>query len=603
VVGYVDDLGDLRDRVEDRDLDPLRQGDGREAAPLAPAREHQVRDGTFDCHQIGTAPVRGDGGVDLLVEHGHDRSGDVTDELGVGVRAPRRLDGRRRRPVRVLHHHARTAEVEGRTAKGISAPGGDHHRQIVVTLHDIVGTSFRERTQLHPVGVRTTRLTRDLDEEREVIGFGLRGTDLEDLGAGLICDVEDRHGHTPGRDHDTSVPTVVLLVPTSTYRAADFIAAARAVGAAIIVASDERTPAADPGGARSLAIPLDDPEAAAAAIVALDRRQGVDAVVAVDDRGIVAAALASEALGIPHNPPVAAARTRDKRALRAALDVAEVPQPRFESIDHPSKAGDAAARIGFPVVVKPVALSGSQGVIRADDHDGATAAAERAARIAGDGHLLVEEFLPGREVALEGLLRHGNLTTLAVFDKPDPLDGPFFEETIYVTPSRRSAAAIAEVERITADAAEAIGLSEGPVHAELRVDGDRVRVVEVAARSIGGLCARTLRFGAGISLEEVILRHALGMSLDEMERERAASGVMMLPIPRAGTLVAVRGQDAARGVDGIVGLEITIHAGRRLVPLPEGDRYLGFLFARGPTPEDVERSLRAAHGQLDIVVS
>ena len=208
--------------------------------------------------------------------------------------------------------------------------------------------------------------------------------------------------------------------------------------------------------------------------------------------------------------------------------------------------------------------------------------------------------MPGVEVAVEGILRAGTLDVLAVFDKPDPLVGPYFEETIYVTPSRLDAPTLARVHDVTGRACAAIGLVEGPVHAEVRIDGARVWVIEVAARSIGGLCARALRFGAGIALEELILRHALGMPLDDLARERAASGVMMLPIPRAGVLRAVHGQDAARAVPGVTGLEITVPRGRPVVPLPEGDRYLGFVFARGEAPADVEASLRAAHAALGI---
>ena len=399
------------------------------------------------------------------------------------------------------------------------------------------------------------------------------------------------------------MPTIVLLVPSSTYRAADFVAAARAIGVRLIVASDEASPIADPTSTRALTIPISDPDAAAAALVALDDRHGVDAVVALDDQGIVAAARAAEQLGLSHSSPDAVARTRDKAALRAALLSGEVPQPRFESVADPEDAGAAAARIGFPVVVKPVGLSGSQGVIRADDEPAALAAARRASAIAGGGPLLVEEFVAGAEVAVEGLLRNGTLEILAVFDKPDPLVGPYFEETIYVTPSRLPASSLAEITRITHDACIAIGLAEGPVHAELRVDGDRIRVIEVAARSIGGLCGRALRFGAGISLEEVILRHALGMPLDGLAREAAASGVMMIPIEREGTLVEVVGRDAAMSVEAIVGLEVTIPPGRMIRPLPEGDRYLGFLFARASTPAAVEHALRTAHAKLTVVVS
>ena len=257
-------------------------------------------------------------------------------------------------------------------------------------------------------------------------------------------------------------------------------------------------------------------------------------------------------------------------------------------------------------MVKPLSLSGSRGVIRADDADGARAAVERVrailagAGVPADSPLLVESYLPGAEVAVEGLLRSHRLEVLAVFDKPDPLEGPYFEETLYITPSRLPAPVLAEVTRITAQAARALGLREGPVHAELRVEGQSVSVLELAARSIGGLCSRALRFGVGVSLEQVILRHALGLGAAELGRESMAAGVMMIPIPRAGMLVEVGGQEQARAVPGVGGLEITIARGRPVVPLPEGDRYLGFLFARGLTAEAVECSLREAHARLRI---
>jgi biotin carboxylase len=404
---------------------------------------------------------------------------------------------------------------------------------------------------------------------------------------------------------------VLLLVPTSTYRAPDFVAAARALGIELLVGADDASPLGDDD--HIAAIPLDDVDASLDAIDALDRRRGVDAVVAVDDRGVVVAAEAGARLGFPHSPPDAVAATRDKAEMRRRLAAGEVPQPRF---------GSDADATGFPCVVKPTGLSGSQGVIRCDTPEELEAARARIAAF-WDGPVLVEEFVPGLEVALEGLLRDGQLEVLAVFDKPDPLDGPYFEETIYVTPSRLPGATLDLVAGASERAARAIGLTEGPVHAEVRVHDAalrprddrgpevgrgrsseaRARVIEVAARSIGGLCARTLRFGAGISLEEVILRHALGLPLDGLARERAAAGVMMLPIPRRGTLVEVRGRDEALAVDGVVGLEITIPPGREVVPLPEGDRYLGFLFARGDDPARVEATLREAAAHLDMVVT
>jgi len=392
-----------------------------------------------------------------------------------------------------------------------------------------------------------------------------------------------------------TVPRVVLVLPTSTYRAGDFVDAAGALGASVVVVSDQ-APVLGRADA-SAAVDLDDPVAAAAAIAGLDDRRGVDAVVAVDDRGVLVAAEAAATLGLPHNPPAAVAATRDKAALRHALATAEVAQPAFRLV----APGEVPEDLPLPWVAKPRGLSGSTGVIRVDDAAEADATFARIRDIAGDpdATLLVETFVPGPEVAVEGLLRGGELEVLAVFDKPDALDGPYFEETIYVTPSRHPTD---EVARLVQQACTAVGLTEGPVHAEARLSPTGPVLLEVAARSIGGLCARTLRFGAGVSLEELILRHALGLPTDGLVREDVAAGVMMLPIPRSGTLREVRGQDEAKAVEGVVGLEITVPKGRTVKALPEGDRYLGFLFARGETPADVEAALRLGHAALDVVL-
>jgi biotin carboxylase len=281
--------------------------------------------------------------------------------------------------------------------------------------------------------------------------------------------------------------------------------------------------------------------------------------------------------------------------MRQAFADAGVTQPAY---------GSDPEEVGFPCVLKPLTRSGSQGVIRADTPDQAEAAAARIRAIVGDpdAELLVERFVPGEEVAVEALLTDGELEVLAVFDKPDPLDGPYFEETIYVTPSRKPEATLRTIEATAASAAAALGLTDGPVHAEMRIGPEPV-VLELAARSIGGLCARSLRFGLGVSLEEVILRHALGLPPNHLRREEQASGVMMLPIPQAGTLNEVRGQAEARATQHIAGLEISIAPGKPVTPLPEGDRYLGFMFAKADTPEQVEQALREAHAKLQVDIS
>ncbi len=350
-------------------------------------------------------------------------------------------------------------------------------------------------------------------------------------------------------------------------------------------------------GDRAVVVPLANVDAAVNAIVGLNDRNPLDAVLAVDDPGLVIAARASMVLGFRHNLPEAVAATRDKTIMRERFASASLRQPDFRIVTSDADVVPAARDIGYPCVLKPVSRSASQGVIRVNNDKEAAAGAARIRAILEGGHenLLVERFVPGFEVALEGLVSQGNLHVLAVFDKPDPLDGPFFEETIYVTPSRLSPAVLAEIGDAAGRAANALGLTEGPVHVELRIgDNGVVTTLELAARSIGGLCARSLRFGAGVSLEELIIRHALGLGVEGLQRESQASGVMMLPIRVAGELDHVSGLEEARAIDGVVGVDITIAAGRAVVPLPEGDRYLGFIFARGASPEDVQATLRRA---------
>ncbi len=414
---------------------------------------------------------------------------------------------------------------------------------------------------------------------------------------------------------------VLILMPTTTYRLDAFLEAARRLGVEVVLASD-RCPriAAEHPEAELGAVPvrLDDEEGAVRAIVAAARERPVRAVVATDDATVAIAARAATELGLPANPVEAVRAARNKLRFREALARAGLPHPRFRAfpIDESPRAAarEAAAAVGFPAVVKPLALSASQGVIRADGEEAFAAAFERVARLLRTPEIaarrdpalswvLAEEFVPGPELALEGLLRAGELSVLALFDKPDPLDGPFFEETIYVTPSRLPRERQEEIARATRAALAAVGLREGPVHAEVRLSPRGAVAIEVAARSIGGLCSRTLRFGTGRSLEEVILLHALGRPAAALSRERRAAGVMMIPIPRAGILRAVRGVKEARAVPLVEEVSIAIEPGGELCPLPEGGTYLGFIFARGDRPEDVEAALRAAHARLRFEVS
>ena len=401
---------------------------------------------------------------------------------------------------------------------------------------------------------------------------------------------------------------VLLLLPTTTYRTQAFVDAATGLGVDLVCASEHPSTFETHAPDNLITLDFADPAGAAETIARFARRRPIDAGVPVDDLTTLVAAAIATRLGLKTNPVAAAAAARNKHEMRKRLSAAGVPVPRFGLVALADDPEAAAGRAEYPCVLKPLALSASRGVIRADDAREFVAAFHRIAAIlrrddttvpaeAAEA-LLVEEFVPGREVALEGLLMAGGLQTLALFDKPDPLDGPFFEETIYVTPSRLPADVQERISRVTHKACAALGLSEGPVHAELRVNERGPRVIEVAARSIGGLCSRTLRFGTGMTLEELILRHALGWKIESLDRERRPAGVMMIPIPRAGRLVAVQGKDAAEAVPGVEEVAITAHLGQDLVPLPEGWQYLGFIFARGETPAAVERALREAHARL-----
>ncbi len=403
---------------------------------------------------------------------------------------------------------------------------------------------------------------------------------------------------------------VLLLVPTRTYRTADFMSAARSLGIEVAIGSEQRSALAGLMRDRMLGVTFEHVDRAVPAIARFAARHPLDAIVAVDDTGTVVAAAASAALGLAGNSVEPVRASRNKGRARERFAAAGLLTPRFQIFGSDADPASVAAAVRYPCVVKPVDLSGSRGVIRADDADSCVAAFTRVGALvrspdvcrpgSAPQSILVEDFIPGAEFALEGLLRGGVLETLAIFDKPDPLNGPFFEETIYVTPSRQPDAVQAEMAHTVQRATRALGLTEGPVHAEVRRNEAGTFMLEVAARSIGGLCARTLRFGMGVSLEELILRHAVGLPIQSLRREDRAAGVLMLPIPRPGVLRQVRGQEEARQVPGIEGVVLTVPAGERLVPLPEGDRYLGFVFARGPSAADVERALRTAQQHLVV---
>jgi hypothetical protein len=376
----------------------------------------------------------------------------------------------------------------------------------------------------------------------------------------------------------------------------------------------------DPWGDRAIPVHFDSPEGAAHAVLeAVRNDEGVDGIIALGDKPAVAAAYVARGLGLPHNHPAAVEACRSKLRTREVFRDADLPVPWFCSVSLQPVPEPALLGISYPCVLKPLSLSASQGVMRANNREEFLTAAARirrllespdilASREANLDQIMVEGYLPGREVAVEGLLTDGSLRILAIFDKPDPLEGPFFEETIYVTPSRLTEAQQSEIVHGATDAVRALGLTHGPVHAEFRINEDGVWPLEVAPRPIGGLCARALRFCADktnepIGLEELLLRHALNLPGGDSPREIPASGVMMIPVPRSGMLEKVEGEKKARATPGISHLEITARLHDYVAAWPEGSSYLGFLFARAGTADEVEKSVRLAHAKLKFTLT
>jgi formate-dependent phosphoribosylglycinamide formyltransferase (GAR transformylase) len=399
---------------------------------------------------------------------------------------------------------------------------------------------------------------------------------------------------------------LLLIGATTGYQTRVFAEAAERLGFDLTLATDRCHVLDDPWGDRAIPLRFEDPEQAAATLAAEAR---VDGIVAVGDRPAYIAALAAKRMGVPYNSPDSVQACRDKFLARERFRAAGLPVPEFHRVAIADGPEHAAQRASYPCVLKPLGLSASRGVIRANDPGEFIAAFRRIAALLADPDIArlhedqnrfiqVETFIEGREFALEGILMDGRLRVLALFDKPDPLDGPYFEETIYVTPSRENSATHREIAGAAERAVQALGLTRGPVHAEMRVNPRGVWMLEVAARPIGGLCARALP-----GLEELILGHAAGQDVSAFPMQPGASGVMMIPIPRDGIYVSVAGLDQARSVSAIEDVIITAKQGQKLVPLPEGNSYLGFIFARAESPDVVERALRLAHQQMQFEIA
>jgi hypothetical protein len=418
----------------------------------------------------------------------------------------------------------------------------------------------------------------------------------------------------------TTQPKRLLLFTAKLgYQTRSFEDAARKLSVEIIYVTDRCHQLEDPWGDQAIAVHFETPEVAAYTVTESLRGQHVSGLLALGDRTAVAAAYAARGLGILYNHPAAVEACRSKLRMREVFRDAGLPTPWFRTLPIEPPPEPALLGISYPCVLKPLSLSASQGVVRANNREQFLVAAARIRRLLESPEIratrepnldkiLVEDYIAGREVGVEGLLTGGSLRILAVFDKPDPLEGPYFEETIYVTPSCMPEKTQRAVEDCARDSVRALGLSHGPVHAEFRVNENGIWPLEVAPRPIGGLCARALRFSfppesAPIGLEDLLLRHALELPGSDSPRESLASGVLMIPVPKSGILESVAGEEVARSTPGITDLLITARLHDYIAAWPEGSSYLGFLFARGETPEKVEQAIRKAHEKLTFTIT
>ena len=424
-------------------------------------------------------------------------------------------------------------------------------------------------------------------------------------------------------------PSRQLLLFTNKlgYQTRSFEEAAQKNGVEIIYVTDRCHQLEDPWGDRAISVHFESPQAAAGTVIEALHGKGIAGIVALGDRPVVAAAYAARDLGIFYNHPASVETCRSKLRMREVFRQAGLRTPWFRTLNLNPLPEPALIGIAYPCVLKPLSLSASQGVIRANNREEFIAAAQRirrllespeirATREANLNQILVEGYVPGREVAVEGLVTDGILRILAVFDKPDPLEGPYFEESIYVTPSVLPEAQRGDVQECAEESARAIGLTHGPLHAEFRINDEGAWPLEIAARPIGGLCARALRFieddklefdkelaRARIGLEELLLRHAMNLPGSGWSREPEASGVMMIPVPSSGILERIEGEEAAISTTGITELLITARLHDYIAAWPEGSSYLGFLFAKTETPEEAQRALRRAHAELRFTLA
>ena len=406
---------------------------------------------------------------------------------------------------------------------------------------------------------------------------------------------------------------VILIIPSASYRTGPFMNAIKKLDLKVLVISDKSQVFSGKYPDNLIIINFNHWKDKSVEISKWAKNNGLKAVIGVDEESIVLAANLSNFLNVDHNSIESVLLTKNKYLMRTELIKTGLCSPWFKIFSIYESSNKIINEISFPCVIKPTFLSGSRGVMRVNTKKELSEGIKTLNELLSldelrkrggkqSDYIMIEEYIPGKEVAIEGIVSEGKLTMLAIFDKPELLEGPTFEETIIVTPSvltKKIQYSLLETLQVVV---KALGIVKGPVHAEARINRNGNYILECASRSIGGLCSKVLEFQGGISLEELILRSYLGRNIEKSKLIGNARGVMMMPTEKKGILKEIGGVKDALVVKGVTDLQITVKPGEKLQPLPKGDRYLGFIFAGGNNQEFVINALKNAWSKIEIVL-
>ena len=253
-------------------------------------------------------------------------------------------------------------------------------------------------------------------------------------------------------------------------------------------------------------------------------------------------------------------------------------------------------------VLKPIYGTASKSVLKINNVEKNKEQIEKLMQDCFDQDLVIEEYIDGKEYALEGTIINSELKKIVIFDKPVEYKHPYFEESIYITPSELSSEAEKRVVSIVDKACKKIGLEDGPVHVEFKINENQIFIIEINPRMIGGLCSRCLSFGLfKVSLEEIILHAFMNNELKNIELLNNYVGVLMIPTPKSGKFISINKEELEK-IPNISNVEITVPEGSDLLEPPYGDKYLGFAFSQGIDKKTVNESLLTAMNLANPII-